>query len=217
MSFTPSIPVQASSSNVVIFITAFIVAASFFAYYDKSNGSMIYVKSNTDGNEYLVENSPRKQQFADILGDVNNRFKKLINCMRKSCNEDDQCKPYADIVERLASKYHNLDLQQTVDPKYTSYTLNKKSIKLCLTMRDHKDDLVDINTLMFCVLHEISHLGCTRETNKKCIHHNEDFWDVFKFILEESVKCGIYKSVNYKVNPQKYCSITITSNPLFDN
>lgn len=206
-----------TSSNLVIFITAFVVAASFFAYYDKSNGSMVYVKSTIDGQEYLVENTERKQKFADILGQVNTRFKKLINCMKSSCSTDDKCKPYSDIVERLASKYNNLDLQQSIDPKYTSYTLNKKSIKLCLTMREGNDNLVDINTLMFCVLHEVSHLGCTKQTNKKCIHHNEDFWDVFKFILKESVKCGIYKNVDYKQAPQRYCTISITSNPLFDN
>lgn len=206
-----------SNPNIVIFITAFIVAASFFAYYDKSYGKMVYVKSTIDQQDYLVENSTRQQDYADLLGNVNLRFKKLIKCMKTDCETDDKCKPYNDIVERLATKYDNLDLQQTIDPKYTSYTLNKKSIKLCLTMRDHQDNLVDINTLMFCVLHEVSHLGCTRQTNKKCVHHNEDFWDVFKFILAEAVKCGIYKNVNYKVNPQKYCSITITSNPLFDN
>lgn len=205
-----------SSNNLVIIVTTFIVIASFFTYYDRQNGKMIYVKSNVDNQEYLVENSDRKQQFADILGEVNTRFKKLIKCMKHDCQTDNKCKPYSDIVERLASKYDNLDLQQTIDPKYTSYTLNKKSIKLCLTMRDENDATVDMNTLMFCVLHEVSHLGCTRQTKKKCIHHNEDFWDVFKFILQESVKCGVYKSVNYKVNPQKYCSITITSNPLFE-
>ncbi len=204
------------NSHLVLFITAFVVAASFFAYYDKTNGKMVYIKSNIDQQEYLVDNSPRKQEFADLLGEVNTRFKRLIKCMKTSCETDKKCTPYSDIVERLSSKYDNLDLQQSIDPKYTSYTLNKKSIKLCLTMRDDADNLVDINTLMFCVLHEVSHLGCTRQTNKKCVHHNEDFWDVFKFILKESVKCGIYESINYKINPQKYCAITITSNPLLD-
>ncbi len=206
-----------SNNTVVIFITVFIIAASFFAYYDKKHGKMVYVKATTDNKEYLVENSPRKQEFADILGEVNNRFNKLINCMKDDCKNDAKCTPYSDIVERLASKYGSLDLQQSIDPKYTSYTLNKRSIKLCLTMRDHTDDIVDMNTLMFCVLHEVSHLGCTKNTKKKCIHHNEDFWDVFKFILKEAVKCGVYDNVDYKKHNQKYCNITITSNPLFDN
>ena len=206
-----------NSSTLVLFIIAFMVGASFFAYYDKKTGNMTYIKSTKDGQDYLVENTTRKQEFADILGEVNNRFKKLIHCMRDSCKSKADCKDYSDIVERLASKYDNLDLQQSIDPRYTSYTLNKKSIKLCLTMRDENDKLVDINTLMFCVLHEISHLGCTKQTKKKCVHHNEDFWDVFKFILEQATECGIYKSVNYKVNPAKYCKITITSNPLFDS
>ena len=63
---------------------------------------------------------------------------------------------------------------------------------------------------MFVALHEISHIAT------KSIGHKQEFWDNFKFILEEAVEIKIYKPVDYKKKPISYCSLNITDNPYFD-
>ena len=91
-------------------------------------------------------------------------------------------------------------------PGYTSYSINKgEQIILCLR---NNDKLVDINTLFFVVLHEFAHLAT------ESIGHTDEFWDNFRWILEESINIGIYIKQDFKVKNEEYCGMTITSSPL---
>ena len=69
--------------------------------------------------------------------------------------------------------------------------------------------LIDINTLTFVALHELTHLMTTSIGQKK------EFWDNFKFMLENATEDGIYDAVDYAKSPSEYCGLTIDSNPLF--
>ena len=51
----------------------------------------------------------------------------------------------------------------------------------------------------------------------KSIGHKPEFWDNFKYMLEESVKIGIYKKNNFTKNPKDYCGTKITDSPLDKN
>ena len=110
-------------------------------------------------------------------------------------------------VEMLKDNYKPDRLSEGVDtPGYTSYSVNKgEQIVLCLR---NKDALVDINTMMFVVLHEFAHLAT------ESIGHTEEFWTNFKWILEESTNIGIYTRQDFKTNNVDYCGIKITSSPL---
>jgi hypothetical protein len=46
--------------------------------------------------------------------------------------------------------------------------------------------------------------------------HKQIFWQHFKFLLEEAKEINIYKPVDYKKNPEPYCGMKITDNPLYD-
>jgi hypothetical protein len=39
--------------------------------------------------------------------------------------------------------------------------------------------------------------------------HTPLFYTVFKFLLKVAVEIGIYKSIDYRINPQNYCGMTI--------
>ena len=80
----------------------------------------------------------------------------------------------------------------------------------CLNTEKDNNKLIDINTLMFVALHELSHIAT------KSIGHTDEFWKNFKFLIEEAESINIYKPVNYKETPTKYCSMEITDNPYFD-
>ena len=61
-----------------------------------------------------------------------------------------------------------------------------------------------MNTLMYVVLHEISHIACPE------YNHTPLFKKIFAFFAEVAIKLNIYQKVNYGTNPVEYCGIYIT-------
>jgi predicted metal-dependent hydrolase len=93
----------------------------------------------------------------------------------------------------------------------TSYSENKgQKIVVCLRNKKvaPKYPLIDENTVMFVMLHEMAHL--MTET----IGHTSEFWANFKRILGDAIQVGIYKQVNYAQSPVPYCGMMITDSPL---
>lgn len=76
-----------------------------------------------------------------------------------------------------------------------SYTINKTRIYMCL--KDEYGNYYDDNSLMFVLLHELSHVIC------KSIGHTNEFQNIFNDILLEASKAGIYNPRIPMV--QKYC------------
>jgi len=98
------------------------------------------------------------------------------------------------------------------DGKETSYTVNKgAAMYVCLRNKLNPNALVDYDTLLFVMLHEISHIG-----NYRGWGHGDDFWQIFQFILREAYLAGIYTPIDYSKSPRNYCGLKIEYNPLFD-
>jgi hypothetical protein len=124
------------------------------------------------------------------------------------------------IQERVAQLVRNYspDRMYEISPRNagnaTSYTEDKKILVLCLRRKtpDAKGhyELHDIDTMMFVVLHELSHM-----MNDKW-EHGVDFWVLFKFMLLNGVEAGIYAPVDYGKKPIVYCGLELKYNPLFD-
>jgi hypothetical protein len=94
----------------------------------------------------------------------------------------------------------------------TAYSENKGE-KLAFCLNKTKNDntqLIDLNTLTFVAFHELSHIMT------KSIGHKQDFWNNFKFLLENAKSAGIYQPVDYKKNPEAYCGMDLTDNPYYD-
>jgi len=162
-----------------------------------------YILSKVDNNTYLVRSLPDKHEAADLLARIRERLERYIEHLSKNFKDDERVKLLIENFkpERMSEGSENA--------KYTSYSINKgEKIILCLRSRDDKKELVDLNTMMFVVLHEIAHLAT------KSIGHTADFWDNFKWILKEAVNMGIYKSQDFNNKPVEYCGIQITDNPL---
>jgi predicted metal-dependent hydrolase len=56
---------------------------------------------------------------------------------------------------------------------------------------------------MYVVIHEMAHIGCPE------FGHTPLFRKIFKFLLIQSEKINIYTPINYQINPQDYCGMTI--------
>ena len=44
--------------------------------------------------------------------------------------------------------------------------------------------------------------------------HNAEFMQNFQFLLHEAIKKGIWKKINFRLNPMEYCGMNVTSSPI---
>jgi hypothetical protein len=142
---------------------------------------------------------------ANLLANVTQRCKDLvIYCGKKYPNDED--------VQRLVQKFNPKKISETLPTsEYTAYSENKgEKIAFCLNKKKDGKELIDLNTLTFVAIHELSHIMTTSEG------HKQEFWKNFKFLLENAKAAGIYDPVDYKKNPEPYCGMDITDNPYYD-
>lgn len=187
-------------SSIVVVLSAILGYLIWDTYYANE---VEYVVSSIDNNTYLVRSLPDKHDAANLLARIREKIELFIAHMSKNFVNDER-------VTRLVENFRADKMSEgSENAKYTSYSINKgEKIVLCLRSRDEKKQLVDLNTMMFVVLHEIAHLAT------KSIGHTPEFWDNFKWILKEAVNVGIYKSQDFNNKPVEYCGIQITDNPL---
>jgi hypothetical protein len=166
---------------------------------------MIYVISNVNKKKYLVRNSEDKQQASDLLATMCERINTLLDHLDVNYGSEER-------VKRLIKKFNpNNICESTPNNKYTSYSINKgEKIVMCLRTKDGFNTIIDINTLMFVLLHEITHVMTLS------IGHTKEFWSNFKYILKVSVKLNIYNKVDYSKDPEPYCGIKVTDSPLYN-
>lgn len=89
----------------------------------------------------------------------------------------------------------------------TSYSINKGE-QLVFCIRDKLNNSIhDINTLMFVAIHELAHIV----TNE--LQHTDKFWNNMKKLLYRAEDIGVYKYVDYRMNPVEYCGMMIDSSP----
>jgi predicted metal-dependent hydrolase len=99
--------------------------------------------------------------------------------------------------------------ENNVDSGSTSYSENKgERIVICLRQKEKPYPLIDENTVMFVVLHEMAHLMTTT------VGHTPEFWANFRRILKDAIRASVYQEVNYTREPADYCGMKITSSPL---
>jgi len=189
--------------DLIKFIIALILLTVIYIYIDKKKSGLVYVRSNIDNNVYLVRNVEDKQNAANLLASIVQKINKLIDYLTKKYPSDSR-------VIRLKRNFNPSNIEESESgSKYTSYSYNKgQKIVFCIRSKDKFANLEDENIIMFVALHEISHLAT------KSLHHTPEFWENFSFILKESIKLGIYKRLDFKRNPEKYCGVMINSTPV---
>jgi hypothetical protein len=186
---------------IVVLVLAGIVI--YMVYDTYFMGNLEAVKSTVDGREYMVQSLPDKQKAADMIAEVRKNVELLQTHLEKTAPDDKRTK-------NIAVNFSGDRLSEApANNKHTSYSINKgEKIVLCLRSKDVKKELVDMNTMMFVTLHEVGHLAT------ESVGHTPEFWDNFRWILDESINIGIYKHVDYADKPQEYCGMNIVSNPL---
>lgn len=190
---------EIGSEGLIILIAIAILSYYIIKIYNERD--LMEITSSVDNEKYTVQIKDDSKEAANLIAKIKSRLNTLMEHLKKSYGESD------DRVERLISNYRPDKMREGVDtPGYTSYSINKgEQIILCLR---NQDELVDINTMMFVVLHEMGHLA------SESIGHTEEFWDNFKWLLEESINIGIYVKQDFETKSVEYCGMNITSTPL---
>jgi hypothetical protein len=179
-----------SETNILAYVLIFLVMVLSYKIYEESDMFQLKcIVSDVDGNRYCV----REQ------------CKELVRYVGKSHPDNED-------VKRLVKNFNPKTIQETLPTSaLTAYSENKgEKIAFCLNTTKEGNKLIDIHTLTFVAIHEISHIMT------ESVGHKPEFWANFKFLLENAKKANIYDPVDYKKNPQQYCGMTIKDNPYYD-
>ena len=186
-------------------LAIFVAGIALKMYFESDAFNLKCIISNVDGNKYCVRERAKLQLAADLLANTTQKLKELVVYLGKTYPDRANCK-------RLVENFDPQTVKEILPTsEYTAYSENKgEKLAFCTTTTKKGDTLIDPNTLMYVAIHELGHLMT------KSIGHTQEFWQNFKFLLQNAVKIKIYNPVNYKKKNKNYCGMKITDNPLFD-
>jgi predicted metal-dependent hydrolase len=190
-----------NSAWIIVLLLIILIITIYVSF---SNKDSVYIKSDIDGEYYLVRDLHDKQLAANMLAKIKKNIYHITDHLY--ANRNTNYKDKISCIEQLNDKIRNaIIIETSSDSKFTSYSVNKgEQIVFCLRSRKEKDILHDFNILMYVVLHEMSHVAC------KSFGHTDEFKQIFAFITHEAIKLGLYTKVEFSHNPTEYCGMTIT-------
>ena len=191
-------------TNIVLIITIVVLFFVVIIYSEKFCDNMTYVVSNINGKKYKVRDLIDKEDAANLLAETHEKLHKVCNILKESNPTDER-------IKVLIEKFPNTTLQES-DGKgsQTSYSINKgEEMGVCIRSGKNFYNIHNINVIKFVFIHELAHIISLSH------QHTEEFWQNFKFLLQEAEKINIYKPVDYSKNPKKYCGTEINDNPYF--
>lgn len=195
------------SLDFYIYVIIFgILGLCAYIYFSSDDFQLKCIVSTVDGNKYCVREREKLQDAADMLANVNVKCKKLVDYMNEKYGSDDN-------VQRLVNGYNPKRIMETLPTsEYTAFSENKgEKLAFCLNkQREGVSNMIDEHTLMFVALHELSHIAT------KSIGHKTEFWDNFKFLLQNAKESGVHVPEDYKKKPIEYCGMEIKDNPYYD-
>jgi len=194
------------NESVVFYVfVGFIIVICLKVYFESDTYNLKCIIATEDGNRYCVRNREKLNEAANLLASVTNKCKQLVNYMKETHPSDTR-------VKKLVAGFNPKSISETLPTsELTAYSENKgEKIAFCLNTTKTGDTLIDINTLTFVAIHELSHIMTTT------IGHKQEFWQNFKFLLENAKESNIYIPVDYKKQSTEYCGLTINDNPYYD-
>ena len=155
--------------NTLLIVFIIIIATKMYLQSDSFNLRCII--SGVNGNTYCVRDRSKLQLAADRLATINTKMNKLVAHMGQKYPEKEN-------VKRLVNGYNPKKIYETLPTsEYTAYSENKgEKLAFCLdTEKNSQGRLIDINTLMYVALHELSHVA------SESIGHTDEFGKISNF------------------------------------
>jgi len=192
-------------SILLYIIITFVILVGLKIYSESDAYNLKCIISDVDGKRYCVRERMTMELAANLLASVTQKLKDLVIYCAKKFPDNEK-------VQRMVQKFNPTKISETLPTsEYTAYSENKgEKLAFCLNKEKNGSKLIDINTLTFVAIHELAHIMTLSEG------HKQEFWQNFKFLLEQAKAANIYDPVNYKKNPESYCGMDITDNPYYD-
>ena len=192
-------------SILLYIIIAFVIIIGLKIYSESDAYNLKCIISDVDGKRYCVRERMTMELAANLLANVTQKLKDLVIYCAKKFPDNEK-------VQRMVQKFNPTKISETLPTsEYTAYSENKgEKLAFCLNTQKNGGKLIDINTLTFVAIHELAHIMTLSEG------HKQEFWQNFKFLLEQAKAANIYDPINYKKNPESYCGMDITDNPYYD-
>ena len=183
----------------------FVLFLCLIIYYQSDAYDLKCIIASQDGNRYCVRERHKMELAANLLADVTQKMKDMVKYLKEKQPEDQRTK-------RLVEGFNPSKISETLPTsELTAYSENKgEKLAFCLNKKKDGTKLIDINTLTFVALHELSHIAT------KSVGHGQEFWENFKWVLQNAKEAGIYSPIDYKKYPEEYCGMTINDNPFYD-
>jgi hypothetical protein len=184
-----------------------ILGICVYMYFDSDAFQLKCIVSSVDGNKYCVREREKVQEAADMLAKITVKCKSLVDFTNEHHGDKEN-------VKRLVGGYNPQRVMETLPTsEFTAFSENKgEKLAFCLNkQREGVSNMIDEHTLMFVAIHELAHVAT------KSIGHKTEFWDNFKFLLENAKESGIHVPTDYKNTPAEYCGMNIKDNPYYDN
>lgn len=174
----------------------------------------INIKSSIDDNIYTIRGGKNKSyneliESANTLAMINIQMSRLITHLEKKYKNDISNYYW---IKCLKEKYKPSILSEAAnDNRYTTFTIDKKDMHICLRTRDSHKNLYELNLLIYVILHELAHMCNYTRENKPIEGHGKEFKEKFSLLVRESINIGIYKYENYKTSPKEYCGMILNT------
>lgn len=165
---------------------------------------LVYQRSSVDNKDYLVRKMNDKEIAANLLARIRIRIFKFIDSIYADKEEYPERKKY---IEQLKKRIKGVIISESpTNSEYVSYSVDKgEEISLCLRSKKILEKFHDINLVMYVVLHELAHVGTPE------IGHTSLFKENFAFFAEYAVKKGLYKKIDFEMDPTEYCGLILTT------
>jgi predicted metal-dependent hydrolase len=162
------------SFDFLTFVLIILILIIIYRIYINSDTFQLKcIVSDVNGKKYCVREREKIEDAADRLAEVNERLIKLVDYCIKTYPSDERCK-------RLVKRFNPDKIVEILPTsEYTAYSENKgEKIAFCLDVKkEETSNLIDLNTLTYVAIHELSHV-CTVS-----IGHTPEFWENYKFLL----------------------------------
>lgn len=185
-------------------VLTIMIGAGYILYNYHIHSDHIFVKTK-DGDIYKVQKDYRdRKKAAELIAILVKKSQTLISHLQRIAPDDPR-------TTRLKSRFNPENIIEKHDgDNATSYTINKGDrLVLCIRQKTDKSELVDQNTAMFVMIHELAHIA------SESIGHNEEFYENNKWLLSYAIDIGVYQYVDYEENNETYCGMEIT-NQVYD-
>lgn len=199
--------------TIVLIILAVLLVFYFTFSVINTYSEVTYVEADLDKKKYMIRRGAKPIGFlkesANTLAEINKRIVQLIEHLQNKYSKDPSKNYWIKMLKKNYSSY--ILSEAAVDNRYTTFTVDKSDMHVCLRTRDQNDKLYEINLLMYVILHELAHL-CNYDINGYPITgHGNEFKAIFKILVIEAVRIGVYRYTDYTKQPQEYCNMYLSS------